>query len=139
VTHDGGRPQGLLGSARLVLGALLDIGQTRLRLASTELEEERLRLAELLLFAAATLFFLGVGIVLATLLLVLLFWDGPRVLVLALAASLFLAVGAALAVAWRRKLRDRPALLAATVAELQKDRDALIGRATNAADAAGPT
>ena len=127
------KPQGLLGAARLVLGALLDIGQTRLQLASTELEEERLRLAELLLFAAATFFFLGVGIVLATMLLVLVFWDGPRVLVLALAAALFLAVGITLALAWRRKLRGKPALLAATIAELRKDRDVLIGGADNAA------
>jgi len=125
------RPQGLLGSARLVLGALLDIGQTRLQLASTELEEERLRLVELLLFAAATFFFLGVGIVLAAMLLVLLFWDGPRVLVLALAAALFLAIGGALALAWGRKLRGKPALLAATIAELRKDRDALVGGAEN--------
>jgi uncharacterized membrane protein YqjE len=121
--------QGLLGSARLVLGALVDIGQTRLQLASTELEEERLRLAELLLFAAAALFFLGIGIVLATLLLVLLFWDGPRVLVLGLATLLFLAIGTGLAVALRRKARSKPALLATTIAELQRDRDALIGHA----------
>ena len=84
--------QGLLGNARAVLVALLEIGQTRLQLASTELEEERLRIAELLLFATAALFFLGIGIVLATLLVVLLFWDGPRVLVLAAAATLFLSL-----------------------------------------------
>lgn len=125
--------QGLLGSARAVLVALLDIGQTRLQLAGTELEEERLRIAELLLFATASLFFLGIGIVLATLLLVLLFWDGPRVLVLALAAAGFLAIGAGLAAAWRRKARDKPPLLAATLAELQRDREALIQHSTGPA------
>lgn len=119
-------PRGLFGSARGVLGALVEIGQTRLQLASTELEEERLRVAELLLFATAALFFLGLGIVLATLLLVLLFWDGPRVLVLGGAAALCLALGAGLATAWRRKARGKPPLLAATLAELQCDRDALI-------------
>lgn len=125
--------QGLLGSARAVMVALLEIGQTRLQLASTELEEERLRIAELLLFATASLFFLGIGIVLATLLLVLLFWDGPRVLVLALAAAGFLAIGAGLAAAWRRKARDKPPLLAATLAELQRDREALIQHSTGPA------
>jgi uncharacterized membrane protein YqjE len=120
-------PQGVLGSARLVLGALLDIGQTRLQLASTELEEERLRLAELLLLAAAALYFLGIGIVLAALLLVLAFWDGPRLLVLALVSLLFLGVGAGLALSWRHKARSKPALLATTIAELQRDRDALLG------------
>ena len=125
--------QGLLGSARAVLVALLEIGQTRLQLASTELEEERLRIAELLLFATAALFFLGIGIVLATLLLVLLFWDGPRVLVLALAAAMFLAVGAGLAAAWRRKAAAKPPLLASTLAELQRDREALIQHSTGPA------
>jgi uncharacterized membrane protein YqjE len=121
-------PRGLFGSARVVLGALVDIVQTRLQLASTELEEERLRVAELLLFAAAALFFLGLGIVLATLLLVLVFWEGPRLLVLGAAAAFFLVLGAGLAATWRRKSRGKPALLASTLAELQRDRDALIGR-----------
>lgn len=125
--------QGLLGSTRAVLVALLEIGQTRLQLASTELEEERLRIAELLLFATAALFFLGIGIVLATLLLVLLFWDGPRVLVLALAAAAFLAIGAGLAAAWRRKAAAKPPLLASTLAELQRDREALIQHSTGPA------
>ena len=125
--------QGLLGSARAALVALLEIGQTRLQLASTELEEERLRIAELLLFATAALFFLGIGIVLVTLLLVLLFWDGPRVLVLALAAAAFLAVGAGLAAAWRRKAAAKPPLLASTLAELQRDREALIQHSTGPA------
>ena len=118
--------QGLLGSARAVLVALLEIGQTRLQLASTELEEERLRITELLLFATAALFFLGIGIVLVTLLVVLLFWDGPRVLVLAAAATLYLALGVGLAAAWRRKSRAKPALLATTIDELRRDRDALL-------------
>jgi uncharacterized membrane protein YqjE len=87
----------------------------------------------LLLFATAALFFLGIGIVLATLLLVLLFWDGPRVLVLALAAAAFLAVGAGLAAAWRRKAAAKPPLLASTLAELQRDREALIQHSTGPA------
>ncbi len=121
-------PQGLFASARSVLAALIDIGQTRLQLAGTELEEELLHLAELLLYAAAALFFLGVGIVMATLLLVLVFWDGPRILVLSLAVLLYLAVGAGLALALRRKARNKPPLLATTIAELRRDRDALLGQ-----------
>jgi len=120
-------PPGLLGSARAVLAGLVEIGQTRLQLASTELEEERLRLAELLLYATLALFFLGIGLVLASLLLVLLFWDGPRLLVLGLLTVLYLAIAAALGMAWRRKARAKPALLATTLAELQRDREALAG------------
>jgi uncharacterized membrane protein YqjE len=116
---------GLLGSARAVLAGLIEIGQTRLQLAATELEEERLRIAELLLFACATLFFLGVGLVLAALLMVLVFWDNGRVLVLAIEAALFLGLGVGLGVAWRRRAAAKPRLLATTLAELQRDQSAL--------------
>lgn len=118
-------PPGLLDSARRVLVSLIEIGQTRLQLASTEVEEERLRVAELLLYATVSLFFLGVGLVLASLLVVLLFWDDHRELVLAGISGMFLVVGAILALTWRHKARHKPKLLATTVAELQRDRDAL--------------
>ncbi len=108
-----------------MLVSLIEIGQTRLQLASTEVEEERLRVAELLLYATVSLFFLGVGLVLASLLIVLLFWDNHRELVLAGISGVFLVIGAALALTWRHKARHKPKLLATTVAELQRDRDAL--------------
>lgn len=120
-------PPGLLGSARQVLALLIDIGQTRLQLAGTELEEERLRVAELLLYATASLFFLGVGLVLASLLVVMLFWDSHREWALGGLAATFLALGVGLRAVWRRKQRNRPQLLASTLAELQRDRDALRG------------
>lgn len=116
---------GLMASARLLLGALVEIGHTRLQLASTELEEERLRVAELLLLASFALFFLGIGLVLATMFVVLLFWDGPRELVMGMLTVLFLAVGGAAAVVWRRKARSKPRLLAATLEELRSDQAAL--------------
>jgi uncharacterized membrane protein YqjE len=121
---------GLLGSARRVLATLLEIGQTRLQLASTELEEERLRLAELFLWATFALFFLGVGLVLAALLLVLLFWDGQRELVLGTISVVFLIVGVFAGTTWRRKSRNKPPLLATTIAEFQRDRAALGRRST---------
>ena len=116
---------GLLASARSILAGVIEIGQTRLRLASTEIEEERLRLAELLLWATFALFFLGVGLVFAALLVVLLFWDGPREWVLAAMTTVFLGVGVCASVVWRRKARDKPAFLATTMAELQRDQAAL--------------
>ena len=116
---------GLLGTLRELLGALLDVGQTRLALAGTELEEERLRLVELLLWATLALFLAGVGVVLAAFLLVLLFWDGPREWVLGgITAAFLVGAGAAVAV-WRRKARAKPPFLAATLSELRRDRDAL--------------
>jgi uncharacterized membrane protein YqjE len=116
---------GLLGSARGVLAALLEMAHTRLQLASTELEEERLRLAVLLLYATAALFFLGVGIVLASMLLVVLLWEDHRILVLAVLTSTFLSIGAGLALAWRRRSIGKPPLLSTTIEELRRDEQAL--------------
>ncbi len=66
------------------------------------------------------LFFLGIAIVFAALLVVLLFWDSNRLL-----AALFVSAGTGAALVARRLLRERPKLLAATLAELERDRDTL--------------
>lgn len=127
VAHGLDTNPGPLAALRAVLAGLLQVGRTRLQLAGTEIEEERLRLAELLLWATFALFFVGVGVVLAALLLVLLAWNGPREWVLAGLVALFLAVGAWATHTWRRKARDKPPFLAATIGELARDRAALAG------------
>jgi len=116
---------GLLASVRAVLAGLVELGQTRLQLASTEIEEERLRLVELLLWALFALFFLGVGLVFAGALVVLLLWDGPREWALGGITALFVGSGAWAGVVWRRKARAKPRFLAATIGEFQRDRAAL--------------
>lgn len=116
---------GLLGSARSALALVVEIAQTRLQLAATELEEERLRIAELLIYAVAALFCLGLGLVLGSVLLVLLLWDGPRWLVLGLETAFFLSVGAGLAAGWRRKAGRGHKFLASTLTELERDREAI--------------
>jgi len=105
--------------------ALLDLGQSRLRLAAVEVEEERLRVAELLLWATCALFLLGVGVVCAAGLLVLLCWNGPREVVLGVVAAAFIGSGLAALAVWRRKARQKPPFLGATLAELERDRAAL--------------
>jgi uncharacterized membrane protein YqjE len=119
----GGR--GLLTPLRGLAGAVLALAATRLDLALTELEEQRLHLAESLLWATLSLFLLGVGTVFAGLLLVLLLWDGPRERVLGLLALGFLAAGTGAALAARHRSRSRPPLLGATRSELQQDVAAL--------------
>jgi uncharacterized membrane protein YqjE len=116
---------GLLQSAREVLAVLLDIGQTRLQLASTELEQERLYLTRQLLLAALALFFLGVSSLMGSLWLVVLFWDEHRLLVLGLITLAYLAAALACVWRWRAQARRKPALLASTVAELKRDAEAL--------------
>ena len=113
------------GPVRELARSLLSFVLTRTRLAATELEEQALRLVEILLWLAVALFFLGIAIVFAALLVVLVFWDSNRLLAAGLLAALFVSIGAGAALIARQRLRERPKLLAATLAELERDRHTL--------------
>ena len=104
---------------------LLSFVLTRTRLAAGELEEQAVRLIEIVIWLAVALFFLGVALVFAALLVVLLFWDSNRLLAAGLLAALFVCISAGAALLARLRLRERPKLLAATLAELERDRDTL--------------
>ena len=113
------------GPVREFARTLLSFALTRTRLAATELEEQALHLIEILIWLAAALFFLGIAVLFAAILIVLAYWDSNRLLAAGLLAALFVSVGAGAALMARRLLRERPKLLAATLAELERDRDTL--------------
>jgi len=120
--------KGLLESLSSFAATLVAIAHTRLDLLSTDLEEERERTFSLLALALAALFFLGVGMVLASILLVVVFWDTHRLLVLGLLAGLFLAIGLAAGWVLIHKARNKPRLFASSLSELYKDRQQLVTR-----------
>jgi uncharacterized membrane protein YqjE len=117
----------MFGSVRELARTLLSFAETRARLAATELEEQVARLAEILLWAAAALFFSGVALVFVAILIVLLFWDSSRLLATGLLAALFFGIAAAAALIARARLRERPKFLAATLAELKQDGERIAG------------
>jgi uncharacterized membrane protein YqjE len=122
------RRGGLFDSLKVLTATLIAIAHTRLELLSTELEEERVRLSSMLVWTLVALFCAGLGVVLATLFVVLALWDTHRLLALGIPAILFL-LGAALA--WlvvRGKARAKPRLFAASLMELSKDRKELTSR-----------
>jgi uncharacterized membrane protein YqjE len=123
-----GTGKGLFESLTALAATLVAIAYTRLDLLSSDLEEERAHLFSLLMLALAALFCLGLGVLLATLLLVVAFWDTHRLLLLGSLAGFFLAVGMA---AWAfalHKARTKPRLFAASMSELLKDRQQLVSR-----------
>ena len=123
-----GANKGLLESLTMFAATLVAMAQTRLELLSTDLEEEREHFFSLLVLSLATLFFLGVGMVLAAILLVAVFWDTHRLLVLGSLAGLFLAAGLAAWLFAKNKTKRKPRLFAASLSELLKDRQQLISR-----------
>lgn len=116
---------GLFASLKSLSANLISIVQTRLELLSTDVAEERERLTALLVLAQVALFCLGVGVVLLTMLIVVVFWDTHRLLVLGLLTGMFLIAGAATGWLAMHKLRTKPRLFEASLAELAKDRQQL--------------
>lgn len=113
--------EGLLNSLKNLAVTLIAIIHTRLELISTDLEEGRERFISLLAMAFVSLFSLCFGAVLLTILVVVIFWDTHRLLVLGSLTGLFLIVGAVLGAVVVRRLKSMPRMFEASLAELIKD------------------
>ena len=112
---------GLLHSIKHLAHTLLGAAQTRLEILATEIEEERVRLEQLLLVALAAAFCLAMGIVLCAALVVVYYWDTHRLAAVGILAAAFLAAGVALGLILRDKAKARPKPFAITRGELAKD------------------
>jgi len=116
---------GLMGSVKRLLSTLTSIVSTRLELLVNELQEERLRLTQMLLFALFALFCFGMGILLLTVFIAVLFWDDHRLAVLGALSALFFALGALMVMLLRSKAQAKSRLFSASLAELANDREQL--------------
>ena len=113
---------GLLHSIKHLAQTLLGAAKTRLEILATEIEEERLRLEQMLLFALAAAFCIGMGVVLCVALVVLIYWDTHRLAAVGVLAAGFIAAGVAFALILRNMVKSRPKPFAITRGELAKDR-----------------
>jgi uncharacterized membrane protein YqjE len=118
---------GLMGSVRRLTSSLLGILSTRLELLANELQEERLRLTQMLFLALLALFCVGMGLLLITVFVVVLFWDEHRLVVLGILSLIFFVSGGWLILVLRMQSRARSKLFSVSLAELGKDRDSLLG------------
>lgn len=123
-----GGSTGLLGSIERLFSTLIEVVQTRIELASNELEEERERLQEIVILGLVTSFLIGLGVVLLTIVLVMVFWDTHRMAVLAGFAAFYLVLGVIAGLRVLYIVRSKPRLFSATLSELDKDREQLSSR-----------
>jgi uncharacterized membrane protein YqjE len=123
------RPRGLVDSIARLGRTALAMARTRLDILATELEEERIRFAQLALAVAIIVFCLQISVLLFVGLVVVLFWEASRLWVLGGLAALFLVAGIAGLAIVRHRLRNRPKMFATTIAELTKDEARLEGDA----------
>lgn len=117
----------LLHSLAGLVATLIEIGETRLSLLATELQEEVYRAAGFLLYALSAIFLATIGLVMAAFALVIAFWDSHRLLVSLLVSGGFIAASLIAVLVVVVRLRSRPPILEHTLAELRQDRQALKG------------
>ena len=116
-----GQGGGLFASLRQLLATALEMAQVRLELFLTEIEQEKLRVFDGLLWAGLALMLVGVGVILLCGFIVVLLWDGYRLATLGILTLLFLGAGGLLMRAARNRLRNPAGSLGATVDELRQD------------------
>lgn len=119
---------GLLQSLRNLLATVTAIAHTRIELLSTELQEEMHRVTEIMVWTIVALLAAGIGLFLAALVIIFIFWDTHRVLASLSVTGAFFAIALAAGLVLRAKVRSKPRLLEATLAELAKDREQLTSR-----------
>lgn len=124
-TPDRGNHPGLFDSIKGLAASSVAIVRTRLELISTEVAEEKERLLSLLWLGMAALFFIGLGIVFAAVLLTVALWESHRLLVLGILTALFLGLGISALSLALRQARSGQKLFSASLAELSKDQDLL--------------
>lgn len=117
--------EGLLTSLKKLTSTLIALIYTRLDLLSTDMEEGRERLISLIITVFLSLFCLCFGVVLLAILMVVIFWDTHRLLVLSTMTGTFLLIGTLLCVNAISALKNMPRMFAASLAELAKDRQHL--------------
>jgi uncharacterized membrane protein YqjE len=119
-----GADQGLWATSKRIIDTLLGTVENRVELFATEVHEEKCRLVEAMLCAAAVAACGMMALTVVTLTVVLYFWDNGRIPALVLLSLIYL-VGTG--VAWRSlriRLRRRTAF-GGTLHELNKDRSCL--------------
>lgn len=115
----GGETPGLFAALRTTAATIVATARSRVELAGSELETERIRLVRSLLYGISALFCLGLAIVLLVALIVALNWDA-RIVVLGGFALVFFVASIALFLSLKRQ-NHRRQVFAATIAELEED------------------
>jgi len=121
----------MFDSLRSLLAHLLELLQVRLELLTTELSGEVRRAALILLYAFIALVFGALSLLLLAVTVVIALWSEHRLLAAAIVTGVFVAITAGALWQVVRRIRGQPRLLAGTLDELRRDREALQGRGSD--------
>jgi uncharacterized membrane protein YqjE len=116
---------GVSGPVRRLGASLLALGRIRLELLAIEVQEEKDRIASLLLWSVLTALAAGFGAVFVALFVTVALWDTHRLAALGVSAAVFIAIAVVGAVRLRRLTGGGSTLFQSSIAELRKDGAAL--------------
>jgi len=118
---------GIFTSLKRLATNFIGILETRGDLFITELQEEKLRIMQLLIWTVVAAVLGAIALILITFLLVMLFWNNPdnRIMILAILSAVYL-IGTAVAACFLRKtLNGKAKPFEETINQLKKDRECL--------------
>jgi uncharacterized membrane protein YqjE len=118
----------LFQSVACLLATFLAVAQTRLELLTTEMQTEVHRAAEIVVLMLVVLFAAGIGLFMTALVVIFVLWDTHRLLASVVVTCIFFVIALLAAYVLRVKLKTKPPMLEATLAELAKDRRQLAAR-----------
>ena len=113
------------GVFRRLAASLLALGRIRLELLAIEVQEEKERIASMLVWAVVTAFLGCFALVFVALFVTLALWDSHRLLALGLFAALFVGLALMGVIRLQRLFGQGSSLLQSTIAELREDSRAL--------------
>ena len=117
------RKPNLMGSIANLGRNFVVLAETRLQLLALDVQETGMNLLSLLVLSGIILTCFGLALILATLLVVVVFWDSNRMLALGGATGFFALAGIALWLIVLSRFRKMAPLFAATREEFAKDRE----------------
>lgn len=121
---------GVSGPVRRLGASLLALGRIRLELLAIEVQEEKDRIASLLIWAVLTALMAGFGAVFVALFVTVALWDTHRLSALGVAALVFIGLAAWGLLRMQRLSSGRTTLFQSSIAELRQDGAALHDEAT---------
>lgn len=109
-----------------VVSSLLGMGQTRLELAGVELSQARQSAVRTMLWSLLTALALAFASLFICGLVIALVWDSYRYVAIAGSAAFYIVLGAYFYMQLKNTLASQPPLFEATIAELGRDKQAVL-------------
>jgi uncharacterized membrane protein YqjE len=119
------RESGFFSSLKKLLGTVLEIAQIRLELIGTEVELEKRRIFDGLLWASVALLCLGIGLVLLCGFVILLLWDGYRLAAVGVLSLLFVGIGIFFALHAKKRIQNSQTMFSTSLNEFKQDQTGL--------------